>query len=263
MARGDFVRAIRSFTQAVELNPDGGEGRLGLINAYRKSGDSVGAELACRNCLDRNPGNQECREQLALLRMNTSDYSESAREFQILLRNGRATKTVLDGLGFSLLRTGDNVQPIDLFKRSLATYGPDAWIHSNLGYLYRLRGQLDTAVLHYRRAWEMIPGDAEKNHDLGYALYLVRDYTSAVPRLETAVRLRPDWGQAHHNLAMTLWNLRQYGPALTHARSAQSLGVAGAGAVVRALTANLTLTAPAPRGRRLQANSGGEFQRLR
>ena len=85
----------------------------------------------------------------------------------------------------------------------------------------------------------MIPGDAENNHDLGFALYLVRDYTAAVPRLETAVRLRPDWGQAHHNLAMTLWNLRQYGPALTHARSAQLLGVAGAGAVVRALTANL------------------------
>jgi tetratricopeptide (TPR) repeat protein len=241
--RGDFTRAIRSFTRAVELNPDGAEGWQGLIHAYRKSGNPDRAELACRDCLVRNPGNRECREQLASLRMDASDYQESAREFQTLLRNGTATKTVLDGLGFSLLRNGEHLQSIELFKRSLARYGTDAWIHSNLGYLYRIRGQLEAAVLHYRRACEIAPGDAEKNHDLGFALYLARDYTSALQPLQTAVRLKPDWGQAHHNLAMTLWNLRQYGPALTHARSAELLGVAGAGAIVRALSANLSVTA--------------------
>jgi Flp pilus assembly protein TadD len=247
LASGDFTRAIKSFRRAVKLNSNSAEGWQGLIHSYRKSGNPGQAEAACRDCLVRNPGDRECREQLASLRMDASDYQESAREFQTLLRNGTATKTVLDGLGFSLLRNGEHVQSIELFKRSLARHGPDAWIHSNLGYLYRIRGPLEAAVLHYRRACEIDPGDAEKNHDLGFALYLARDYTSALPPLQTAVRLKPDWGQAHYNLAMTLWNLRQYGPALTHARSAEQLGVAGAPTVVRALASYFSLTATTQR----------------
>jgi tetratricopeptide (TPR) repeat protein len=214
----------------------------GLIRAHRMAGQTAAAESAARDCLARNPAEQECREQLASLLTEAGDYKESAEQYQALLRNGRANKSILDGLAFSLLKVGDHAQAIGLFESSLQRFGPDALINSNLGYLYRCAGNLKPAILNYRRARDLSPKDPERSHDLAFILYLARDYESAVPPFLTALRLKPDWGLAHYNLALTYWNLRQYGPALAHARAAQERGVREAGTAVRALTEQLGLS---------------------
>ena len=142
------------------------------------------AELACRDCLARNPGNKERREQLAALRMDASDYQEASRDLEILLRNGRATKTVLDGLGFSLLRNGEYF-PGD---RSVQAFARHVWIR----FLDSLEPGIPLPAARPDRSGRAAvptglgaaPGDAEKNHDLGFALYLARDYASALPRLK-------------------------------------------------------------------------------
>ena len=120
-------------------------------------------------------------------------------------------------------------------------YGPDPLIFANLGYAYRLQGDIRAAVRNYERARDLSPGDPERHHDLAFALYLARDYAAAVEPFRTALKHRPDWGLAHYNLAMTYWNLSQYAPALIHARHAQEQGVREADAVVRALSASLGL----------------------
>jgi len=39
--------------------------------------------------------------------MEASDYRESAAQFQFILRNGTASKSVLDGLAYSFMKLGD------------------------------------------------------------------------------------------------------------------------------------------------------------
>jgi len=176
--------------------------------------------------------------------MEGKRYQESAEQYQVLVRNGKAGKSVLDGLAFSLLNIGDHAQAIRLFESSLRRFGHDALICSNLGYLYRCTGDLGAAIMNYRRAVDLSPKDPERHHDLAFALYLARDYESAVQPFLSALRLKPEWGLAHYNLAMTYWNLHRNALALAHARAAQERGVPEAATVVRALTEQLRLSLP-------------------
>ena len=242
--QGEIEQAVEQFRQACKLDPRQSAAWRGLILAQRRAGNSAAAESACRACLARIPADIECREQLASLRMEAADYQESAQLFQTLLRNGYATKSILDGLAFSMMRNGDYEQAVGLFLSSLKRFGPDAWVYGNLGYLSRIQGNLSDSVAYYRKARDLVPNDAQKCHDLGYALYLVRDFASAVEAIQAALRLKPTWGLAHHNLALTYWHLGQLGLALAHARSAQERGAPEADPVVKALSLHLSPNLP-------------------
>lgn len=236
--------AIALYQQATNLQPASSEARHGSIQAQRRSGNPAAAEAGARDCLDRLPQDSECREQYASLRLDAGDYVQAAAHFQLLLRNGIASKQILDNLAFSLMRTGDNAQAVELFESSLKRYGEDGWIYTNLGYLYRSRGDLAAAGLNYRRALQLSPLDPEFNYNLGLVLYLSKDYSSALDRFLTAVRLRPGWGQAHFYLAMIYWNLGRYAMALSQAQLAQDAGMKEAAPIVRTLAESLSLTPP-------------------
>ncbi len=179
-----------------------------------------------------------CREQLAALRLNASDYAEAAVHFQLILRDGKIAKSVLDGLAYTLMKTGEYRRAIETSERSIRQFGPDSRVYAGLGYLYRCVGNLTAAVTNYRMARDLAAADPERNFDLGLALYLERDFSGAAAVLQEALRLRPGWGTAHYYLALTWWNLRQYPLALAHARQAQDQGVEAAKLIVRTLSAN-------------------------
>jgi tetratricopeptide (TPR) repeat protein len=178
------------------------------------------------------------------MHMDASNYRESAEEFQHLLRSGNASKTILDGLAFSLMKLGDYPQSVTAFRSSLERFGADPWIYSSLGYVHRMQGNLDSAISCYRKAREMKPRDHEASYNLGYVLYLAGDSTSAVEPLLASLRAKPGWGLAHYYLALSYWHLQQYGPALTHARMAQENGVPQANQMVATLSESLALGVP-------------------
>lgn len=182
------------------------------------------------------PETLECREALAFIRMEASDFAEASRQFQFLRDNGKTSRSILDGLAFSHIKQGDWVQASAALESSLKRFGEDGWTQKNLGYVWRARGNLGRAISHYRRACILAPRDAEAIHDLGFALYLARDFNEAITQLQLSLRLRPKWGLAHYNLALAHWNLHHYSLALEHARRAQSLGVREAAGAVRSLS---------------------------
>jgi Flp pilus assembly protein TadD len=240
LERGDTKRALGDFATITRLSPGDTAAWHGLIEGHRRSGNAATALSACVACLDRNPEDAQCREQLASLNLGLSHFGEAAAQFQILLRNGTSTKSILDGLAFSLLNQGNYAGAFRAFESSLRRFGPDAWVESNLGYLCRCLGDLAAAALHYRRACALAPSDPERHYDLALVLYLKGDFASAANSLEAGLRLKPEWGAAHYNLAMAYWNLRRYAPALAHARLAQQNGVSEARSMVETLSAQIS-----------------------
>jgi tetratricopeptide (TPR) repeat protein len=242
--QGKIQNAAEELARAIREWPHFSELQEGLNHARRQSGNRVLAESACRDCLARDGGNNECRKQLARLRMEALDFKESVEQLQIVMRNGDVSKGVLDDLGFSLGKTGNYPQAVALLENSLKTYGADAWVLSNLGYAYRNLGNLPVAIAHYSKARSLAPRDPDRNYDLAFTLYLARDFASAVEPFRAALRARPEWGDANYNLALTYWNLRQYGQALTHARAAEKQGIRESSSIIQALSTSLALGMP-------------------
>jgi tetratricopeptide (TPR) repeat protein len=235
LQQGATRGAIASLRRAQGLDPENVQVMKALVAAYRKAGDREAAESTCRACLKADSGDAECLEQLAWLRAAALDYKEAAALFQSMIDKGSESKSTLDGLSFSLMKTGSFQPAIEFSTRSLKKYGPDTRVYANLGYLHRCVGDIDAAVADYRRALALAPKDPDRNYDLGIAFYLARNYAGAVEPLETAIRIRPDWGMAHYHLALVHWNLGQIRLALAHARIARDRGVSDAKAVVRTL----------------------------
>jgi len=210
-----------------------------MLHVYRKAGGQKSAQAACLDCLAIDPGDLDCREQLAALKFEASDYEDAAKQFQVVLRSGTATKSVLDNLSFSLMKIGDYNRAIRVAEDSLRQFGPDDRVYAALGYLYRCRGDLKAAIRNYRQACDLAASNPDRNFDLGLALYLAKEYAAAISPFQSAIRLKPGMGTAHYYLAVTYWNLGQRVLALACARQAQELGVKAARTVVQSLSASL------------------------
>ena len=235
LSRAAYRKAVHRFQSAVRIDPRHAASWHGLIRAYSKSGETKQAEEMCRRCLNELPRDLECRQQLASLRMEASDYLESKRLFQNLLRSGVASKEILDGLAFSRLYLKEYAGAAELLESSLDRFGADSWVHTNLGYAYRSLGHWSEALDHYRRASDLGGDPAQQSYDLAYTLFLSGDYRAALEPFRRAVKARPAWGLAHHNLAMNYWNLGQHSMAMIHARLSVRSGFEQAGSIIRNL----------------------------
>ncbi|NWG13247.1 MAG: tetratricopeptide repeat protein [Acidobacteria bacterium] len=244
LREGNTGGAAHTIRRALERDPQRHDAWYLLAQTHLRAGENAFAEKACRDCIRHTRDHSGCRELLASIRMGAGDFTESIQHFQALLRGGIASKAILDGLGYSLMKVGRYPEAAVLLRSSLERYGPDAWVYSNLGYVQRCRNELVSAIECYREAWKLSPQDAERSHDLAYALYLNREYEAAIGPFQEAVRLRPDWGLAHYNLSLAYWHLHLYAQALIHARRAQEAGMIEATTVVAALSSNLYLGRP-------------------
>ncbi|MEO8495197.1 MAG: tetratricopeptide repeat-containing glycosyltransferase family protein [Planctomycetota bacterium] len=89
-----------------------------------------------------------------------------------------------------------------------------------LGDVSRTLGDLDQAVVSYRRAALLRPDHAETALDLGNCLFLQKRFDEAAASYRRALQLRPDYPQAHTNLGSVLQEQGQLETAVACHREA-------------------------------------------
>ena len=107
-------------------------------------------------------------------------------------------------LGAILYEKGQVDQAIILFRRSLAIQPDDAEAWNNLGAALDKKGQLDEAILQFQKAVVIRPDFAEAHRNLGSTLLRQGRVDEAILQFQEAVAIRPDFAKAHHNLGSTL-----------------------------------------------------------
>jgi tetratricopeptide (TPR) repeat protein len=79
------------------------------------------------------------------------------------------------------------------YELVLAADPNHAVAHNNLASLLVAHtGNIEAALAHATKAYELAPGSPEINDTLGWIYYKMQVYQSAVPYLETAVKLLPN-----------------------------------------------------------------------
>ena len=113
----------------------------------------------------------------------------------------------------------------------------DAEAHIGVGRALGEKGDKDGALGEFKEALRLKPDSAEAHNDLGWVIGLKGDIAGATKEYREAIRLKPDYGRAHENLA---WALTQKGDpegALREYREAVRLMPKDAGAHVELGTA--------------------------
>jgi Tfp pilus assembly protein PilF len=103
---------------------------------------------------------------------------------------------------------------------SLLLYGQ---AHYNLGVVRAMRGEIDAAISHYRRALRFNPDSMETHNNLANLLVQKGLWTEAVASYHEALRCRPDCAEAYANLGSSLIRSGQLREAVKYLRQALQL----------------------------------------
>jgi protein O-mannosyl-transferase len=110
----------------------------------------------------------------------------------------------LNDLGALLYEKGQVDQAIILYRRSLASQPEVAETHNNLGAALDKKGQLNEAIIQFQKAVAIRPAFAEAHRNLGDALLRKGQVDEALLQFREAVAIRPDIAKARLNLASVL-----------------------------------------------------------
>ena len=119
-----------------------------------------------------------------------------------------------------LTKKGRKQEAILEWKKALELSPGEARAHNNLGVSLSGAGQIDEAIEHFNTALELSPEYPEAHNNLAELLIRKRRLDEAVPHLEKALDLNPRYASAHSNLGSALAQLNRIGEAIPHLEKA-------------------------------------------
>jgi type IV pilus biogenesis/stability protein PilW len=126
-------------------------------------------------------------------------------------------------LGVSLNAMGRSENGIAMVKRAIELAPRIASYHSNLGELYRLKGDLPAAKEELNEAVRLDPKDAQAFNNLGIIRFEEEDYEGAVECYRKAIDVRPGFPEALNNLGNALRMTKDVDGAMKAYETALSL----------------------------------------
>lgn len=165
-------------TSKASLRNAGGRTRNDALSravSLHKAGDLAGAERLYRTINRRDP-----------------DYGEALR-MRALMAHQKA----------------DSASAVKLARRAVQQQNSDAVFHHTLAEALRADGQLDAAIVSYRRAWKLMPERKETGADLAQAQADAGHVDEAIATWQTLLPDAPDPGLVHTRIAK-LYNQHCY-----------------------------------------------------
>ena len=109
----------------------------------------------------------------------------------------------------------------DILWTDTLAQNPECWLaHNNFGIDANVKGDVDEAIVHFRKVLELNPSFAEGYNNLGMALLAKGQVTDAVTRFQEALKLRPTFDMAYNNLGDAYYQQGRMDDAMTQFRLA-------------------------------------------
>jgi tetratricopeptide (TPR) repeat protein/NAD-dependent dihydropyrimidine dehydrogenase PreA subunit len=223
LARGDLAAAERIVRRLVDLLPGQPEVHRGLAGVLRKTGRFADAESACREALRLDPAYSLARRELGALLVDQRRFDDAVA----LYREGNAVPHSdthwCAELARTLMTAGRFSQAASEWRTLLAKGGESAALLAQLGVAELQIAEVESGLLHLRRAIELDPSLAEARYNLAIALFSLREVPEATALLERVVADNPAMAEAHYNLAVAVFMSARPADALPHIREALRL----------------------------------------
>ena len=213
IAQGLTDKALETFMEAIEENPNLTEAHIGVGSILRDRGDHAAARTAYEEAVRTDPNNFDANYYLGLMNQLLGDLHKAVRTYlRALAINPQSFEANRD-LASAYLQLGRPGEAIPYAKRA-TELDPDsqpAW--SNLAAAYSLVRDYENAIDAYRQAAEL--GELADPVLLGLADAHIRlgNYGRAINTLNSLIRQSPS-STAYERLGFAQYKLRRYESAL-------------------------------------------------
>jgi len=125
-----------------------------------------------------------------------------------------------DNLGYALAKKGDISTAITHYKTAIKINPNYANTYNNLGVILAQQGSLKEAITYFKTAIKINPNFAKAYNNLGHALGKKGDIDAAITHYKTAVKINPSFAIAYDNLGIALGKKGDIGTAIIHYKTA-------------------------------------------
>ena len=123
---------------------------------------------------------------------------------QILTKQYAEAYAVWNLMGISAAQIGDLDQAVLAFKRVLAIKPDYAEAYNNMGNALKQQGKLEEAIEAYNKALAIKPDYAEAYHNMGIVLKEQGEREEAIEAYSKALTIKPDYAEAYNHMGIVL-----------------------------------------------------------
>ena len=196
--------AIKSYEQAIRINPDYAEAYNNMGFALNNRGDLEAAIDSHKQAIKIKPDYAEAYLNLGVALYNKGDLGAAIESYK------KATSIKPDyfeahfNLGFALSNKGDLDAAIDSYKKAINLKSDHAEAYYELGRTLGDRGYTEAAIGSYKKAVLIQPDYAEAFFKMGLAFINKGDLEGAIHSYHQATRIEPNHAEAHYYLGNAL-----------------------------------------------------------
>jgi protein O-GlcNAc transferase len=189
-----------------------------------RKGNFEQAESLYKKILKKQPGNPDVLHMIGVLSCQLSRYDSAIKyiEKALQLRPSDMASAHYN-LGCAFQGKGDLDGAIVHYRKAVELKPSFDDAHCNLGLALEKKGLVNEAVDHYKKAIALNPSFAGAHFNLGHILEKMGRLDEAVDHYQKAVAFMPHFAEAHRNLGHVLQQKGYLDEAIAHHRKAVEL----------------------------------------
>ena len=209
LRRGDFAAAIQAYKQALKLNPDDTDLKLGLARALSLGGHNEESKALYQQLLSKNPDDADALEGLGNAFLRSNHPLEARAIFERLVARHLANPEIQIDLARAEVRLGHYKHAREILSAVLTFHHLNREARLQLAYVKLYQGRYAAALAGFSELLKADPTDFEAllgnarvyyfRGDIAYAYALVSKLVSDHPSDFDAVFLLANLQRARHH----------------------------------------------------------------
>jgi tetratricopeptide (TPR) repeat protein len=196
----EFAEAVRTYAQALLLQPDSSEAHNNLGLTWDAQGRETEAAVEFREAVRLKPDFELAHFNLANALARLGKLDESIAEYAAAVRLNPGRAASFNGLGVCYAMQNKMADAAQQFKEVIRLQPDNAAANGNLGNALAAQNRIDEAIPYYLAALRLNPKDYQTEFNLGLTFSRQGQRAEAESHYRQALRLNPNYAEAQRAL---------------------------------------------------------------
>jgi tetratricopeptide (TPR) repeat protein/S1-C subfamily serine protease len=212
---GNPEQAQLDFNQVLRLDPDLAEAYVMRGKTYRALDDLERAVVAYERAIELDPNDSRAHQERALIYYGLGDYEQAVLDFNraLELDPGITEAYLKRGNAFGVLYGPD--EAIADFNQAIELDADNSVAYNYRGIAYERKGDYEQAIIDYDQAIELDPSFAMAYGNRAYSYYQLDNFEQSVADNSKAIELNPDFPFSYRGRGKAYYQLGEYEQAVT------------------------------------------------